>query len=589
MNNKICIIREKNASYPDKDTLFRPSNTYPENPFCEEVAVKENKVYDMVRRALFSFGLDIEHYEQPSWNPLGVYIKPNDSVLIKPNLVYHDNGERGTKCLYTHPSVVAAIIDYVIIALKSTGNIIVADAPLQECDFNKLVDDSGYKELIKFYQNKKVNIKLVDMRNNCTQVVAGILFPQEGREPKNKGVQINLGNESAFSQLDEKRMRNFRVTDFDPRILQEHHTVDKHEYLIAQEVINADVVINIPKPKTHRKAGITAALKNLIGINASKEYLPHHTNGSAEEGGDAYKYQDSRLNKANDLLDKRNLAIADKNYQMAKEFFDEYDTIVSCEEKKQRYWEGSWYGNDTIWRTVSDLNKILYYSDKNGHIQDKIQRKVIIISDMVIAGHQEGPLAPSPINSGVIAVADHPLVHDRAICSIMGFDYEKIPSTKATELKRGKCTLSCNENIKIISNCREWNESTLSDIRDKYSLGFVPSKGWEIVLGNKEKENFATNIQNINKEVIIFGAGLVGIDFALYLQEKYPSIKIIGFYDNNPGLWGMEIIPGVHCIKPEIIDRDYVCVIATRKNNTDVLKIQAKRLGFKTILCWSED
>ena len=32
---------------------------------------------------------------------------------------------------------------------------------------------------------------------------------------------------------------------------------------------------SLPKLKTHKKAGITCALKNLIGINGNKEYLPH--------------------------------------------------------------------------------------------------------------------------------------------------------------------------------------------------------------------------------------------------------------------------------------------------------------------------
>jgi len=34
--------------------------------------------------------------------------------------------------------------------------------------------------------------------------------------------------------------------------------------------------------KLHRKAGITCALKNLIGINGNKEYLPHHRLGGSQ-------------------------------------------------------------------------------------------------------------------------------------------------------------------------------------------------------------------------------------------------------------------------------------------------------------------
>jgi uncharacterized protein (DUF362 family) len=54
------------------------------------------------------------------------------------------------------------------------------------------------------------------------------------------------------------------------------HHPGVHQYLVAKEVIEADIIINLPKLKTHRKAGVTCALKNLIGINGNKEYLPHH-------------------------------------------------------------------------------------------------------------------------------------------------------------------------------------------------------------------------------------------------------------------------------------------------------------------------
>ena len=44
----------------------------------------------------------------------------------------------------------------------------------------------------------------------------------------------------------------------------------------------------MPKPKCHRKAGMTSALKNFVGANVRKEFLPHHTMGSIKEGGDEY-------------------------------------------------------------------------------------------------------------------------------------------------------------------------------------------------------------------------------------------------------------------------------------------------------------
>lgn len=44
----------------------------------------------------------------------------------------------------------------------------------------------------------------------------------------------------------------------------------------------------MPKPKAHRKAGITGAMENLVGINGSKDWLPHHRRGSKFDRGDEY-------------------------------------------------------------------------------------------------------------------------------------------------------------------------------------------------------------------------------------------------------------------------------------------------------------
>lgn len=41
----------------------------------------------------------------------------------------------------------------------------------------------------------------------------------------------------------------------------------------------------------------------------------------------------------------------------------------------KKYWKGSRYGNDTIWRKIIDLNRIMIYADQNGIMTDKVQRK----------------------------------------------------------------------------------------------------------------------------------------------------------------------------------------------------------------------
>ena len=173
--NKICIVRKEQACYPGKEMEFRPHTAYPEYLFPADLSGEKNDVYEMVRDGLFMLGLDEENYGKKEWNPLGSYVHPGDTVLIKPNLVLHFNScGGGTDCLYTNPSLVAAMIDYVLIALKGKGKITVGDAPLQECVFDTLVEDSGYQLLVDYYCKKNIDISLVDYRNVKTEERNGL-------------------------------------------------------------------------------------------------------------------------------------------------------------------------------------------------------------------------------------------------------------------------------------------------------------------------------------------------------------------------------------------------------------------------------
>ena len=56
---------------------------------------------------------------------------------------------------------------------------------------------------------------------------------------------------------------------------------------------HADVVINLPKLKTHKKTGVTISLKNMVGINGYRNCLPHHTIGTPDASGDEFAAADS--------------------------------------------------------------------------------------------------------------------------------------------------------------------------------------------------------------------------------------------------------------------------------------------------------
>lgn len=480
-NGKVALAVTHCYSYPEKETLFRPDTAYPEYYFGTDcISADKNEVYNAVRESLHLLGLDEEHYGSKEWNPLKDFVKPGYNVLIKPNFVMdHNPSGEGTDCLYTQPSVVAPIVDYILIALQGHGKITIGDAPMQECKFDKLIEESGYKSLVEWYKEKGIDIELVDFRELKSDVVNGIHVQRFNDDAK--GTVIDLGSDSEFAGENSETFDKMRITNYDPDILKQHHTVDKNEYYISDYVLKADCVINMPKPKTHRKAGVTISLKNMVGINVRKEYLPHHTIGALEEGGDEYDKKNIIKRLRSGFWDKRNKLSAQDKFKSAK-YYNYLSKACSVLLKiaGSNYSEGSWWGNHTISRTIADLNKILYYADKSGHMQNVPQRNVLIVADMIVSGEKEGPVLPSAKNVGMIASGINPVCFDEAIATLMGFDIQKIPTFQAVHNISEKYIL-IDSNIKadLCSDCSKYNVGKLIDLKNEDKLYFIPTSGWK--------------------------------------------------------------------------------------------------------------
>lgn len=576
--NTICIVKEAVKEYPDKAEKFRPSQMYPEYFFKKEISRQENVVYDMIRRGFVMLGLDAAHIGKSEWNPLGEIVKPGNRVLLKPNLVLHDNRSGcGTDCLYTHPSLAAAMIDYVCIALNGRGKIIIGDAPVQECDFDTLIRRSGYDILAQFYQKRGVEIELLDFRNVKTYEKDGLHYLQE--DVQEEGVVVKLDEKSAFADISPERMQKLRITNYDPRILQRHHDGKTHEYMISKDVLEADVIINMPKPKTHRKAGVTISLKNIVGINTNKEFLPHHTLGSVEEGGDAYLHKNALLKSANEILDIRNQLVHDKEMDLARQAESLHRAMYERGKKQagEEYWEGSWYGNDTIWRTAIDLNRILLYADKNGKMTSRIQRRQFIVGDMIVSGEKEGPLWPTPAYPGAIVMGDDPVKFDRAVCSIMGFDYRNIPTLYNSELLNKDYPVTDRQELEIISDYENWNGKSLDEIRECYSLEFQPALGWIAKLGNRYRDKLYDRLLENGDPVYVFGAGINGTYAAKELLSN--GVHVEAFCDNDSELWGREIMAGIKCLGLDKADIGRPFVIAVRETSVSKIAGQIKESG----------
>ena len=479
--NEAVIIQDLNALYPDKG-IFAPDEFYPEYLFKDKIKINnKNSVYRLVREAFHLAGYDAENYGLANWNPLKKFIKPGDVVLIKPNMVREKNFlDVGEECVYTQPSVAAPVIDYALKALNNSGKIIIADSPVQECDFEKFIETSGYKDLINFYANLNIKIELKDLREFHSSYKDGLHYYVKNDA---QGIDVNLNQDSLFAN--NKNHKNLRVTNYDPHILNKFHNSKNHVYKISDYALNADVIINMPKPKSHGKAGLTISLKNLIGVIARKECIPHHTNGSPAHGGDEYESPTVFGFINNKLLDCLNyLTQTANNYKLAEiiKFLSRVNNKLSrIFKSRAKLVYGSWHGNNTICKSIIDINKCVLYADKQGNLQNTKQRKYLIVADMIISGEHNGSLSPEPKHNGMIAIGENPAAFDCVMSKLMGIKPEYFRTLKYAQARYEKYNLTPENNlpVRVISNCEKYNNKTVHEISDKDLLYFKPHDGWE--------------------------------------------------------------------------------------------------------------
>jgi hypothetical protein len=203
----------------------------------------------------------------------------------------------------------------------------------------------------------------------------------------------------------------------------------RNEYLLSETVLSADLVVNLPKLKTHKKTGVTLALKNLVGINGDKNLLPHHCVGSPASGGDEFpgtaaldRLRSTATEVARALL-ARGIGTRLVRWVRRAENAARGDAFIRS---------GNWHGNQTTWRMCLDLNRCLYYSDARGSHFDAPApvRTVLTLLDGVVAGEGEGPLAPRDVPLGAVLAATDPIALDLAALRLMGFDERKIAKVR---------------------------------------------------------------------------------------------------------------------------------------------------------------
>ena len=408
------------------------------------------------------------------------YVRPGDRVVLKPNWVKeHDERHPGPaqwEHVVTHPAVIEAVIRWVAGRLNGDGSIVVCDAPQTDSSFSTLSAYCGLDEMIErcraVFPGPK--IKLLDLRPEEWHAVDGITVSKTqlpGDPLGDTFVALNEASEFVgFSGNGQLYGASFNMDETNER-----HRGERHEYMLCRTPMDADVFINLPKLKTHKKVGLTCALKNLVGINANKNWLPHHTEGTPDQGGDQFptattkaKLEHSWMGRAKRLVYGKPLLsrMLVPLKKVGRLFFGDTQKVVRS---------GNWHGNDTCWRMVLDLNKCLFDFDGRGQPRSKPIRYLAVV-DGIVGGEGNGPMAPDRKPCGTIIAGTHPAAVDMTAAMVMGFDWEKLRLLKnCFSMKKRSFVSFQPSDIQVASNKPEW-DGPLGQATDWFE--FAPHFGW---------------------------------------------------------------------------------------------------------------
>jgi uncharacterized protein (DUF362 family) len=383
-------------------------------------------------------------------NPFGEWLAPGGYAVIKPNWVMDVNRSgQGMDCLVTHSTLVEFMIHGCAVAMKGRGRVVVGDCPLQGCDFPALMRQTRTHEVVNAAKRNypELQLDVEDWRLTVLHRASGssknLIYTDQKLRHGDVAVSerytvLDAASESFLEEISDYADR-FRVTMYQPSLLQANHRRGVHKYLIRNDALDADLFINLAKMKTHEKAGLTAAMKNLVGVNGHKEYLPHHLRGPYFAGGDCYCNDNWFAARAEEVYDRLWETYGQssrlqkwwqkKSYQLLKAFgrISGADHITP----------GGWSGNETIWRTTLDLNHLVYFGQRSA-------KKILNVIDGIIAGEGEGPLRPSPKPAGLIIAGENPASVDAVIARLMGYNLSRVPTVyHALHHRRSKFAGPC--------------------------------------------------------------------------------------------------------------------------------------------------
>ena len=475
----LSILHDPRLVYPDARDAFDPHERYPE--YRGGVSSAPNPIYEAVRRVLQQAGLDRTRWGTPQWNPLGELVPSGASVFVLCNFVYHRRGVESVEDFHgkcTHGSVLRALVDYLLLAVGPNGRVRFGNAPLQGCRWESVLEDTGAAAVEARYRKLGLPVQSIDLRQLVTE--RGPLGDVQRRVDRggDDTVAVDLGRDSLLDDLPPATGGSgprFRVSDYDPDRTEGCHASGAHVYLLHRAVLESDVLVSLPKLKTHEKVGVTCAMKGFVGAVAQKDCLAHHRYGPPRAGGDEYAGSLAFLEPLSALSDwvqrrrpdapLRNLwLIGDRTARRA---------LVRLGVTPP----GAWHGNDTCWRMSLDLSRLVHHADRQGRLQEAPCRRQLVLVDGVVAGEGDGPLVPRGVRAGTLLLGDDVAVVDRAACRLMGFPPERIALVRGAFQRMRYPVTACaaDEESPVVLNGELVGDRDLSPVLGR---PFAPPRGW---------------------------------------------------------------------------------------------------------------
>lgn len=409
--------------------------------------------------------------------------RPSPLVVIKPNWIQesHEYAPDLWLPVITNPALIIATVRAIDQIAVTPTTVCICDAPHTYADVSKIQQRGDFIERIEECrrQLRRVNIEVLDLRREVWIRKDEVVVERRRNPEDPRGyVALNLGRDSLFYGF--RGEGRYYGADYDEGVVNSHHHGETQEYLIAGTPSKCDLFINLPKLKTHKKTGITCCLKNLVGINGDKNWLPHHTCGYAANGGDEYPQRqlmnivEARAKRIGRSAMRRIPVAGNWLYRQVR---NAGKTALGHSEKVIR--NGNWSGNDTCWRMALDLNRALRFGNADGSWREVDHPKAYFsIVDGIIGGEGNGPICPDPVESHVLVAGENPAEID-AICSrLMGFDPRDFPIVRhAFDEHRWPIAASCLNDVSVYDE-RVGSDVNLYDLAPAVEGGFRPHFGW---------------------------------------------------------------------------------------------------------------